>query len=164
MGKTNAQLLLLSAPFTLKGQGLCSKLLPFSFVTFISNKSSVGYATPIPVKLRKKYSAQCHSIANIAPNRNNLINATLGNVSMNATVNQTLLLELGKTSYKKECLLSGIAQLSSPPPSPLPSIRATWSSFSGRQKRCVVCMTEKLLMMITIVAMLIMVELKANND
>ena len=25
---------------------------------------------------------------------------------------------LGKTSYKKECLLSGIAQISSPPPSP----------------------------------------------
>ena len=33
---------------------------------------------------------------------------------------------LGKTSPKKECLLSGIAQISSPPS----SIRATWSSFS----------------------------------
>ena len=49
---------------------------------------------------------------------------------------------LGKTSYKKECLLSGIAQISSPLP-PLPLIRATWSSFFGRQKRRIARMTEK---------------------
>ena len=47
---------------------------------------------------------------------------------------------LGKTSLKKECLLSGIAQISSPPP--LPSFRATWSSFFGRQKRRIARMTE----------------------
>ena len=44
-------------------------------------------------------------------------------------------------SHKKECLLSGIAQISSPPP--LPSIRATWSSLFGRQKRRFARMTEK---------------------
>ena len=48
---------------------------------------------------------------------------------------------LGKTSQKKECLLSGIAQISPPPP--LPPIRATWSSFLGRQKRRIARMTEK---------------------
>ena len=44
------------------------------------------------------------------------------------------------TSPKKECLLSGIAQISPPPP--LPSFRATWSSFFGRQKRRIARMTE----------------------
>ena len=42
------------------------------------------------------------------------------------------------TSLKKECLLSGIAQISSP----LSSIRATWSSFFGQQKRRIARMTE----------------------
>ena len=45
---------------------------------------------------------------------------------------------LGMTSLKKERLLSGIAQISSPPP----SIRATWSSLFGRQKRRIARMTE----------------------
>ena len=41
---------------------------------------------------------------------------------------------LGNTSFKKECFLSGIAQITSPPP-PLPPIRATCTTFFGRQKR-----------------------------
>ena len=41
----------------------------------------------------------------------------------------------------QECLLSGIAQISPPPP--FPPIRATWSSFLGRQKRRIARMTEK---------------------
>ena len=42
---------------------------------------------------------------------------------------------------KKECLLSGIAQISPP----LPPIQATWtwSSFFGRQKWRIACMAEK---------------------
>ena len=40
---------------------------------------------------------------------------------------------------KKECFLSGIVQISPPP---LPSFQATWSSFFGRQKRRIACMTE----------------------
>ena len=36
---------------------------------------------------------------------------------------------LGNTSIKKECFLSGIAQITSPPP--LPSFRATCISFSA---------------------------------
>ena len=44
----------------------------------------------------------------------------------------------GKTSLKKGCLLSGIAQITPPPP----SFRATWSSFFRRQKQRIARMTE----------------------
>ena len=57
--------------------------------------------------------------------------------------------ELGKTSIKKKRFLSGIARIT--------PIRATWSSFFGRQKRCFVHMTEFFLMMIMMVAMIIMI-------
>ena len=48
---------------------------------------------------------------------------------------------LGTISQKKECLLSGVAQISPP----LPPIQATWtwSSFFGRQKQRIARMTEK---------------------
>ena len=45
-----------------------------------------------------------------------------------------------RSPKKKECLLSGIAQISS---SPLPPTQATWSSFFGRQKQHIARMTEK---------------------
>ena len=43
-------------------------------------------------------------------------------------LNINCILSLGTTSTKKECLVSGIAQISPPPL--LPQIRSTWSSFS----------------------------------
>ena len=46
---------------------------------------------------------------------------------------------LGSTSYKKKCFLSGIAQITSPP---LPPIRATCTTFFGRQKRRLAHITD----------------------
>ena len=57
----------------------------------------------------------------------------------------------GKT---KQRFLSGIARITETPPSPLPPIRATWSSFFGRQKRRFARMTEFFLKMIMMVAMI----------
>ena len=48
---------------------------------------------------------------------------------------------LGMTSQKKECLLSGIAQISSPTPSP--QFGQLGPLFSGRQKQRFAHMTEK---------------------
>ena len=62
----------------------------------------------------------------------------------------------GKT---KQRFLSGIARITETPPSPLPPIRATWSSFFGRQKQRFAHMTEQILMWIMMVAMIIMVIL-----
>ena len=50
----------------------------------------------------------------------------------------------GRSPIKK-CLLSGIGPISSPP-SPLPPIRATWSSFFGCKKQCVACITKIVLL------------------
>ena len=43
---------------------------------------------------------------------------------------------LGNTSFKKECFLSGIAQIPSPPP---PLFRATCTSFSAVKAKYIYC-------------------------
>ena len=53
---------------------------------------------------------------------------------------------------KKNIYFRALSKLA-PPPSP---IRATWSSFSERQKQCFARMTEKVQMMMMMVEMIIM--------